>query len=371
MSKMACLQAPCCSNQSCSFDDQKQFFTALGIPFPIIQGSSVNWRIRSKLAVRGTKGKPLIGLFREGSHEVYEIPHCTAHHPAINIAQKLVKEWMIAEGLTPYDEKSHSGDLRYLQFVVERSSGRIQGSFVLSVPHTEGVIQKWQLLFENLRAHSPPLFWHSLWLNFNPLKQNTIFGPDWQRIFGEEWLVEKIAGHSFYFLPGTFGQANLGLFEKLIEWLIAFLPHEKSIAEFYAGIGIIGTCLLSKAQKVFLIESNPESSKCFAETFQHLPKDLQPQITYLNRRAEEETKLLNEADVIIVDPPRKGLEPAFLQALASSSAKNLVYISCGWASFQGDCKELMSQGWKLKEAQGYHFFPGTSHIETLAIFEKD
>lgn len=367
---MTCPHTPCCSNKSSSFAEYEQFFASLGLLFPIHQGNHGHWRVRSKLAVRGKRGAPLIGLFNEGSHDVYEIPQCAAHHPAINTAQKLVKDWMISEGIAPYAEISHSGELRYLQFVVERSSGKVQGSFVLATPPSHGVIQKWQNLFDQLVAHSPAGFWHSLWLNFNALPRNTIFSPDWRLLYGEEWLKEAIAGQHFYFLPGTFGQANLALFERLIESLKSALPPCKSLVEYFAGIGIIGTCLLPEAKEITLIESNPESKKCFEKTYQHLPQELQKKITYDCCRAEDALHRFQNADIVIVDPPRKGLDRAFLKALAASPVKELIYISCGWTSFQRDCKELISQDWKLTKTEGYHFFPGTPHIETLAFFIK-
>lgn len=348
-----CTNKPCCSPYWGGFPEAEAFFQKLNIPFPIISGNLSNWRIRSKLAVRGSLESPLIGLFKEHSHDIYEIPKCAAHHPSINQAVANIKEWMISCKIPPYSEKGQ-GILRYLQLVVQRKTGLIQASFVITKDNP------FKTHLQKLLSH--PL-WHSIWINHHPSPSNTIFGPHWERFYGPEYLEEEIAGVPASFLPGSFGQANLEMYEKLIASIHDNLLPGDILGEFYAGIGIIGISLAKKFSRIILSEINPESKRCFDHM---LPSH--SNLEYRLGSTDSALSLLNEVDTAIVDPPRKGLDPQFLKALNQSKVKTLVYVSCGFSSFMRDATLLLNAGWKITKAEGYQFFPGTPHLETLCFF---
>lgn len=357
-----CPQNPCCSPFDASYEEATHFFQARNTPFEIRRGNPKAWRIRAKLAVRGTKDEPLIGLFKEGSHEVYEIPQCAAHHPLINQAQNLVKSWMITNQITPYDEKTGQGHIRYLQFIVERTSERVQVSFVLNI--------SCDLPIKSLIENAPTHFWHSIWTNLNSSLSNTIFSEDWRCLYGEKWIVEEICGYPGCYLPGSFGQANLEMFEQLIYCIKDQLPLNQRLVEFYAGIGIIGIALAEKTQSVLLNEINPSSKLCFDEIVYRLPETIRQKLSYQLASAQNQLSLIDQGDIILVDPPRKGLSPSFLKALNNSTVPHtLIYISCDFNSFMRDTQALQSH-WQLKKAQGYLFFPGTNHLETLCFFSR-
>lgn len=327
--------------------------------FPFHQGSKSGWRVRAKLAVRGKTGSPLIGLFKEGTHDVYELLDCADHHQKINEALKLIKNWMIRHSIAPYNEANHSGILKYIQLVVERATGKVQASFVVT---NEAEFD--QLLIA-LQKESPSI-WHSLWINLHPQPSNTIFSQNWHLILGEEWLQESIQGVHACFLPGSFGQANLEMFERLLNRATQLMPPHQHILELYAGIGVIGLALAKNT--LTLCESNPESKKCFDQMMKSQPH---PNAYYHTMPSQNALAYLDESDLLIVDPPRKGLDPKLLQALQQpTTIKTLIYISCGADSFMRDVEVLEKAGWTLTNAEGYLFFPGTPHIETLAILKR-
>lgn len=330
--------------------------------FKIQEGSKTGWRVRAKLAVRGKTGAPLIGLFKEGSHEVYELLDCPDHHPKINEAAHLVKDWMVRYQVAPYKEKEHEGVLKYVQFVVERESSQVQVSFVII--NEEGFYP----LLEKLKNDSPIGFWHSLWVNVHPKPANTIFSSDWRLVHGKQWLEETICSVHACFLPGSFGQANLEMFEKMIKDILLKMQSYKEILELYAGIGVIGLALSEKASALTLCESNPESKKCFDQMMKIQPND---KTHYLLQPSQEAIQRIKNADLLIADPPRKGLDKELIEALLKpSELKEFIYISCGADSFMRDAVLLENGGWRLVSAEGYLFFPRTSHIETLAFFKK-
>ncbi len=332
------------------------------------QGSPTRWRCRAKLAVRGSSDNPIIGLFKKHTHDAISIPLCLVHHIKINQVIHYIEQWMKHHALMPYQEKDNSGDLRYLQCVVERSTGKVQVVFVLNIADASPQAQRWfSLLLELAQAFDPSLF-HSIWINFNCRATNTIFSNRWQLVWGEEYVWERFGEVSVCFQPANFAQANLSLFEELLQKIKEWVPDGAKVAEFFAGVGVIGLFIASKCTWVKCGEVNPHAKLCFTLSRAKLPADAADKISFYTGSDEETLGLMQAADVVIVDPPRKGLSEAFIGSLKHSSVNQLIYVSCGWESFKKNCQQLALDGWKLEDLDGYAFFPGSNHIELLARF---
>lgn len=346
------------------------FFKPTAIP-QFHQGPSVKWRHRAKMAVRGSTENPLIGLFKHHSHDVYPIPHCLVHHPLLNQAFEFVRLWMIDQGIVPYNENTGEGELRYLQGVVQRKSGRVQLSFVLnSVQEEIKNTHKWRnMLFQLAEEH--PNLWHSLWINHNTQRNNVIFGEKWSHTWGEEELWEQFGDVDVCYGPASFGQANLPLFERMLSKIKELILPKACVVEYYAGVGVIGLYIAEKCQWIRCSEINPHAENYFNQSRSRLSTELASRLTFFSRSTQQAFSLMDEATTVVVDPPRKGLEPSFISYLKKTSTiTQLLYISCGWEGFKRDCQKLIQDGWKVKCVDGYHFFPGTNHVELLANFEK-
>ncbi|HSX10366.1 MAG TPA: methyltransferase [Chlamydiales bacterium] len=303
-------------------------------------------RYKAKLAIRPG---PQIGLFKRNTHDVIPIPHCLVHHPAINRAAHLLQQAMTLHNLSAYSEATATGTLRYAQFFVDRATSLVQLTLIINDTHNL------QPLLDTLSTHD---LWHSIWLNHQPKSTNTILGSTFQLIQGEPFLWQTLNSTPVPFHPGAFSQTHLPLFELMLRQIESWTPPNTRILELYAGVGAIGLTLASKAKEITLVENNP---------FAHLSYNqaAKPNITYYPTDAKEAP--LTTYDLIIVDPPRKGLDPELLPRL---SAPQLIYISCSFESFKRDYHQLLAHGWRLKDAAGYLLFPGTNHVETLALFEK-
>lgn len=334
-------------------------------------GSPIHWRHRAKVAVRGTPGHPLIGLYKRGTHDVFPIPDCLVHHPRLNQAFEEVRKWMHREMLSPYQEHTRKGDLRYLQGVVERQSGKIQLVFVLNTPHQNTPkSHEWQKLISQLKQENPSL-WHSLWLNFNTVPTNTIFGSHWLLVDGEEFLWEAFDGIDVCYGPSSFGQANLPLFECMLIQLRNLIPIGARTAEFYAGVGAIGLFIANRCEWIRCSEINPHAEVYFEQSRACLSPQETAKLIYYTASAEKSLSTMDGASTVIVDPPRKGLDASFFVALKQfTGVQQLIYVSCGWEAFKRDCKQLCSDGWSIVSADGYHFFPGSNHVELLVSFQK-
>jgi 23S rRNA (uracil1939-C5)-methyltransferase len=321
--------------------------------------------------VRGTSLHPSIGLFKRFSHDVVSIPSCLVHHPHLNQAFEIVRRWMQKHTLIPYEEKTGRGELRYLQGVVQRDSGRVQMSFVLNSSHAGSALsRRYHALIKQLGEEYPSL-WHSLWMNFNDRPVNTIFGSDWQHVSGEEYLWEKFGGIDVCYGAASFGQANLPLFECMLMRIRELLSSQSRVAEFYAGVGVIGLCIASQCEWVRCSEINSFAEAYFQRACEKLPSHVASRLTFLSGSTQEAISTLEGATTVIVDPPRKGLDRCLFSALKdASTVKQFLYISCGWEAFKEDCLRLCEEGWQIQSVDGYLFFPGSNHIELLISFKR-
>ncbi len=264
------------------------------------------------------------------------------------------------------------GDLRYLQFAVERKTGRIQLGLVFNAEsQADPRVKKWQKALKKLWDASNNL-WHSIWLNFNTRRDNIIFGPKWYPLYGEPLLWETIAGVEVCFLPSTFAQANLELFEKMVLIIRDWMPRQATVTEFYAGVGVLGLCVADISRFVRCCELNPTARYCFEQATNKLIAETRQKLSFHDGAAGKQTALMQGADVVIVDPPRKGLDVGLLMALQTATTLNqIVYVSCGWSAFQRDCDALLEFGWQLDKVQAFLFFPGSNHIELAANFRRN
>jgi 23S rRNA (uracil1939-C5)-methyltransferase len=333
------------------------FFSSFGITPHLYRSLSKGWRLKAKLAVRGTSNNPLIGLFQRGTHEVCSIPYCQVHHPSINRAVFILDEMIKKSKISIYDETAQRGLLRYFQLFVGRDTGLVQLGIVLNDFSLSPEVEKF------CKQLDQPI-WHSIWVNFQPEKNNRVLGFAWQKICGEEYLYQPLLDQIIPFHPGAFAQAHLELFESLIKTIQSWVPSNTRIVELFAGVGVIGMFLEPTCKRLLLIENNPFAELSFRARLKQSIK--------CEYRVQDAGQFqdFDSFDTLLVDPPRKGLGPTLLQKLSDANNLRLIYVSCGWESFQKDCQILISSGWFLEKAEGFLLFPGTNHVEILALFEK-
>ena len=263
-----------------------------------------------------------------------------------------------------------------------------------------------------VKCYKKQLNLHSLWINYNHTwkHSNAIFAFDstcWQHVHGPRALIEYLKfDHSFpspvpfpiplHFPPNVFRQANLDAFtyivgrirERMIRSFVDksttsdnISQHDvttttTSVVELYGGVGTIGLHITDLISSLVCSDENPNNAQCFYDTVHALPPDIQSRCVYLQKNAAtmimSELALLRKCQVLIVDPPRKGLDVEVLNYLCKDGWRNIllvVYVSCGFQAFKRDCDALLKCGkWKVDFAEGYLLFPGSDAIETLAFF---
>ncbi|HEY2774528.1 MAG TPA: hypothetical protein VGK20_10835 [Candidatus Binatia bacterium] len=325
----------------------------------VVEGNPLEFRVRARLAVRGRASSPKLGIFEEGSHAIVDIPRCRIHHPRINDAARAIRDAIRRSGTRPYSERTHAGLLRYVEIVVERTSGRVQITLVCNDPSEESALPLASALVDVLGDRL-----HGLWWNGNDERSNTIFGPRWKRITGDEAVEEKFAGATLFFPPGAFGQSNLDLAERLVCDLHSRVAPGLVVAELHCGVGAIGLGLVGRSRELRFNEASATGLRGLELGVAALAENRRAKVKIATGQAAAAHGILQGADCVIVDPPRMGLDPETRQVLAPDL---LLYVSCDPLSLARDVAELVTRsGMRLDRLTPYALFPHTRHVETLA-----
>jgi 23S rRNA (uracil1939-C5)-methyltransferase len=340
---------------------------AHGLPeVSVISGQTAGFRLRARLAIRGRLGSPKLGLFELGTHRVVHIPNCSVQHPLINRVAEVVRRALVDARVTSYSDKAHLGLARYLQVVVERSSQTAQVVIVANSATPEPLAGCLDLIRERLGSEL-----HSLWFNSNRESSNTILGPDFLNWYGPASVVERFGGAAVHYPPGAFGQNNLDIAQGIIEHVRAQIPEGARVAEFYAGVGAIGLSVLTRACEILMNEVSPQSLLGLELGLAELDSANRAKISVIPGQAGAARLAASGAQVVIADPPRKGLDPELTGYLSERPPERFVYVSCGLESFLSDAAQLTARGkLRLGALTAFNLLPFTGHVETVARFER-
>ena len=337
-----------------------------GLPEPVVhEGSPWSFRRRAKLAVRGRSTSPKLGIFQADSHRIVDMPRCPIHHPLINRVAQEVRAGIRETGLAPYADRPHRGLLRYVQIAVDDSGTRAQ----LAVVTNDRSPESMDPLATQLRDRLGDAL-QGLWWNGNPERTNSIFGPHWAHLAGDKRLELEVGGVRIHVPPGAFAQNHGQLFERLVERVRSLVPNQVRVREFYAGTGPIGLGLADRCRAVEFNEVDPHALVGLATGLAQLPPEARSRCRVLPGRAGECLDDLESVDIAIVDPPRKGLDPELIEALCAGAVPQLVYVSCGWRSFETESALLSEAGLLLRSLEAYAMFPYTEHVEIVAHFAR-
>jgi len=340
---------------------------AHGLPsVAVISGQNAGFRLRARLAIRGRRGSPKVGLFESGTHRVVHIPNCSVHHPLINRVAAVVRRALVDTGMTSYSEGVQVGLARYLQVTVERTSQSAQVVFVANSTAPEPVAACLDLIRDQLGDSL-----HSLWFNANCGYSNSILGPEFHHWCGPATVVEHFGGASVHYPPGAFGQNNLDISQLIIEQVRGEIPAGAKVAEFYAGVGAIGLSILASVGEIRMNEASPHSLHGLDLGLAELQSADRAKVSVFPGPAGEALEAATGSEVVIVDPPRKGLDASLTEYLSDVPPERLIYVSCGLDAFKADLEHLTSRGkLRLRALTAFNLLPFTEHVETVARFDR-
>ena len=269
--------------------------------------------------------------------------------------------------LKPYDEKEQSGLIRNL--VVRR--GHHSGEIMVILVTTRPKIFRVEQLIEQVIKQFPEIV--SVMQNINDQNTNAIFGKEWRVLYGQDYITDQMLGNSFQISGPAFYQVNTEMAEKLYQTAIDFaeLSEEDVVIDAYSGIGTIGLSVAKHVKDVYGVEVIPEAVE---NSQKNASINGITNAHYVADSAENAmtkwSKNGIKPDVIIVDPPRKGLTESFIKASVAMQPEKITYVSCNPATMARDIKLYQELGYELKKVQPVDLFPQTHHVECVSLLVK-
>jgi 23S rRNA (uracil1939-C5)-methyltransferase len=337
------------------------------VPAVIASPRRLGYRGRVKLVVRRSGTEVKTGLYVPGSHRVIDISSCPVHPRPVNQVTRYLKKKIAELRILPYDERDDSGQLRYLDF--RYSFARRELSVTLVTRHDdfpEGVV-----LARSLRRNFR--FVAGAVQNINEQRGNVIWGDRYRLLSGSDRLVERIGPLQLGFPAGVFSQANPGAAEKLYGTVaeMAALSDRETVLDLYCGVGPISLLLAGAARAVWGLD---ESARSIDAAKQNARRNGIANCRFLQgdvvERVAEAKRTLGRIDRVVLNPPRKGMQPAALDAVLTAGAAWIIYVSCEPKSLCRDLNNFANGGYRLQRLQPFDMFPQTEQVETVALLAK-
>lgn len=342
----------------------------LSIEVPPVWGMAHPFGYRNKGAypVAQTDGAPACGFFAPRSHDLVPLPEggCAIQGEDSAKATQAVLSWMRENSVPAYDEQTGRGLVRH---IMTRST--TSGELMVVVVVTRADIPKASRLIELLRAAVPGLC--SVCLSVNSRRTNVILGTDIRVLWGKAAMEDTLCGLRFSVSPLSFFQVNPRQTERLYGLALEYagLTGAETVVDAYCGAGTISLLLAQKAKKVIGIEIVPEAIQNANENAAH--NGIANAEFHVGATEELLPKLVANGlrpDVIVLDPPRKGCDPAVLQAIIAAAPKRVVYVSCGAPTLARDAKLLAEGGYTAEKVQCVDMFCWTGAVETVMVLSK-
>ena len=324
-----------------------------------------NYRNKAQYPIGLDKEKnPIIGVFANRTHEVIETNGCMIQNKESEKIAKYICEFAKKNKISVYDEKTGNGILRHIVIKVGIKTNEIMCIIVLNgrkVNNEEKLVKELISNFPNIKT---------IVKNVNTKNTNVILGKENIIIYGDGYIYDKLGDYTFKISPLSFYQINPIQTEKLYNLALqkAELTGKEILLDLYCGIGTIGIFMAKNAKEVYGIEIVEDAIKDAIENCKI--NNIQNAKYYAGDTEELLAKLIEEEkivpDVIIVDPPRKGLDNTTVNNIIKIKPKKVIYISCNPATLIRDLAKL-EQNYEIKEIQPVDMFPFTSHVECVSL----
>jgi len=324
------------------------------------------YRNKAQFPITVMDGEALVGFYKKGSHEIVNVNSCHIQHPINDKIISALREYMTKYKITAYNEGTGKGLVRHIVTKAGFTSGEIMVVIVTNgreLPHKEELIRM-------LHKEIPGV---SIIQNINTKKGNRILGIECTTLHGKDHIVDYIGNLKFEISPLSFFQVNpmqtKVLYEKALEY--ASLTGEENVYDIYCGIGTISLCLAQKAKKVYGVEvveaaiedANKNARINNVDNVEFFTGEAEVMVPRLYKQGIK-------ADVVVVDPPRKGCNEKVLDTIVKINPERVVYVSCNPATLARDLKYLDEKGYRTVEVQPVDMFPHTSHVETVVLMSR-
>ena len=324
----------------------------------------VGYRNKAQIPVRRIDGRLATGFYKKNSHELVEIEDYYIQDPAIDEAIKRLRDILQRFQVRGYNEAKNEGQIRHI--IIRR--GHYSHEMMVVLVTRKEKFFKGKEIASIIHEELPEVV--SVVQNINEEKTNVILGDKEKVLYGRSYIEDQLLGKTYRISSKSFYQVNTEQTEKLYQTAIEFaaLQKEDTVIDAYSGIGTIGLSLADKVKEVYGMELVPEAIE--DAQFNALTNKIE-NAHYEVGKAETVMKKWQDKgvkpSVIVVDPPRKGLDARFIASAIDMAPAKLVYISCNPATFARDAKLFAESGYEVKKVQPVDLFPQTHHVELVAL----
>ena len=326
------------------------------------------YRNKAQFPIQKKDNMPVIGFYKKKSHDLISTDECIIQHEVNDKIIKIIKTYIRAYNVSIYDEKTHKGLLRHLVTKVGFTTGEVMIVLVANGKKLPYLKELASVLKENIPGFK------TLVVNVNTQKTNVILGKENIVAYGDGMIRDYIGELVFEISPLSFFQVNPlqteVLYNKALEY--ANLGENDTVFDIYCGIGTISLFLAQKAKKVYGIEIVEDAIK---DAKRNAKINNMDNVEFYVGKAEEVVpKMYKEgkrANVVVVDPPRKGCDEKVLDTIVSMEPDRVVYVSCNPSTLARDLAYLNERGYKCHEIQPVDMFPHSVHVENVAWLSKE
>ena len=325
------------------------------------------YRNKVQFPVQEQDGCPVAGFFSGKTHRVIPVRPCRIQPDCADAIRGAVLAWMEQYHIRAYDEQTHTGYIRHIYIRFGAESGQI---LVCIIANCAQLPKKKQLVAALLAAE-PGIT--TIVFSPNTKKGNTVLGTEFHPLYGDGTITDTLCGLQFRLSAPAFYQVNHAQAERLYEKAVqlAGLTGNETVLDLYCGTGTITLCLARHAKKAIGVEIVPQAIE---DAKFNAAQNGMENAEFFCMDAGQAAKMLADRrtrpDVIVVDPPRKGVSADVIEAISAMAPQRVVYVSCDPATLARDLKLLTAVGYTLQTAEAFDLFPRCAHVETVVLLSK-
>ena len=325
------------------------------------------YRNKAQYPVSINKGKAYAGFFKAGTHQVIENDRCSILPEQMDAVKDAVIDYVNQYKVAVYDEVAHEGLLRHIY--VRR--GAVSGQILVCLSINGRNIPKREALLARLKKIEG---FTTLVLTVNTKKGNVVLGDEYITLYGPGYIEDTLCGLNFRLSPRSFYQVNHHQAQRLYNAAIeqAQITKDDLVLDLYCGVGTITLCMAKAAGKVIGVEVVPQAVEDAKDNA--MRNGIENAEFFCGDAGEAALALEQQGiipDVVVVDPPRKGLNADAIEAMAKMSPRRIVYVSCDPATLARDVALLKEKGYAVKNAQAADLFPRCAHVESIVCLTND